>query len=57
MTCGEGVRDRVRVCDDPPPSNGGLNCEGKDQQHQRETCNDYPCTTTPAPGRAERFCN
>ncbi|KAJ8038941.1 Hemicentin-1 [Holothuria leucospilota] len=27
-SCGEGIRQRFRRCDSPPPTNGGASCEG-----------------------------
>ncbi|XP_063792751.1 hemicentin-2 [Pseudophryne corroboree] len=29
-TCGMGVQERVRLCNNPPPSNGGSPCMGRD---------------------------
>lgn len=41
VTCGRGVDMRTRRCDNPPPSNGGLECTG----HSSETreCVLPPC--------------
>lgn len=47
MTCGEGVRKRVRLCDDPPPANGGKGCAGKSEEFI--VCKKPPCLTTPLP--------
>ena len=52
-TCGTGSRLRTRHCNDPPPLNGGEECEGN--SFQRETCNDYSCTTTPTPGKSSQL--
>ncbi|XP_078604169.1 hemicentin-1-like isoform X2 [Branchiostoma floridae x Branchiostoma japonicum] len=34
VTCGKGVQTRLRKCDNPAPSYGGLPCEGSDRQTQ-----------------------
>ncbi|KAM8881275.1 SCO-spondin isoform 1-T4 [Synchiropus picturatus] len=40
--CGGGVRKRIRACSNPPPKNGGTECEGTSLQSQ--SCNTQPCT-------------
>lgn len=30
--CGQGIRSRVRTCTNPPPINGGKDCEGAGKQ-------------------------
>ncbi|XP_022081548.1 hemicentin-1-like isoform X2 [Acanthaster planci] len=41
-TCGESAfKSRRRDCDNPPPENGGLKCEGKG--HEIKLCNLDPC--------------
>lgn len=40
-TCGSGVSIQSRVCDNPPPANGGTFCIG-DRTHYK-TCNTDPC--------------
>lgn len=40
-TCGSGVSIQSRMCDNPPPANGGLFCIGKRTRYQ--TCNTEPC--------------
>ena len=32
---------RNRTCDNPPPSNGGTDCEGEAAEERK--CNDDPC--------------
>nr|XP_058953113.1 coadhesin-like [Pocillopora verrucosa] len=41
-TCGGGLKHRTRLCNSPPPSNGGKSCQGP----SRETvdCNTHPCS-------------
>ena len=40
--CGTaGTRQRMRVCDNPAPENGGNNCEGP--ATEQEDCNIIPC--------------
>lgn len=39
--CGGGIQLRFRKCDNPSPSNGGLQCIG--DSLQSATCNDHPC--------------
>ncbi|XP_019647720.1 PREDICTED: platelet endothelial aggregation receptor 1-like [Branchiostoma belcheri] len=42
VTCGIGIRSRVRVCDKPAPANGGQDCTGEDKENQ--TCDTgQPC--------------
>ncbi|XP_053328822.1 hemicentin-2 [Spea bombifrons] len=36
-TCGQGVQERVRLCNNPPPANGGRPCAGRDVDVR--TCN------------------
>ncbi|XP_062517870.1 coadhesin-like [Corticium candelabrum] len=40
-SCGGGFRLTVRQCDNPPPRNGGSNCEGTSRQF--ETCSTQCC--------------
>ncbi|XP_062597118.1 coadhesin-like [Saccostrea cucullata] len=47
-TCGGGFHMRMRSCNDPPPSHGGLPCPG--QSFQTETCNVQPCPNEIAVG-------
>lgn len=39
--CGTGVQTRIRHCDNPPPVNGGRDCEGKSLEYK--LCNTKPC--------------
>ncbi|CAD5126684.1 unnamed protein product [Dimorphilus gyrociliatus] len=39
--CGVGNRTRTRMCNNPPPSNGGKDCKG--QSIQTELCSSNPC--------------
>ena len=39
--CGTGVRKRARTCTNPPPADGGKNCEGP--LEEEEKCNIQPC--------------
>ena len=36
-------QERTRVCDNPPPSNGGATCPGSDTDTQQLTCNTQAC--------------
>ena len=45
-TCGEGQQTRRRVCDNPPASDGGADCDGV-ATNQR-TCNIIACPTNPS---------
>ncbi|XP_067156720.1 hemicentin-1 [Apteryx mantelli] len=40
-TCGKGTQSRLRLCNNPPPSNDGSRCEGSDMQTQ--VCNKRRC--------------
>ena len=41
VTCGGGVQTRLRTCTNPPPSSGGVDCQGNNLQSQ--TCNTNGC--------------
>ncbi|XP_072015024.1 A disintegrin and metalloproteinase with thrombospondin motifs 1-like [Amphiura filiformis] len=43
-TCGGGVSSRKRLCNNPPPQNGGALCEGNDAEHN--LCNRDDCATS-----------
>ena len=38
-TCGIGIQTRSRLCNNPQPSNGGLDCEGPGQEQRQ--CNTF----------------
>lgn len=40
-TCGGGVKERTRQCNNPAPKHGGSKCPGADQQVTH--CNVYRC--------------
>ncbi|XP_010131672.1 PREDICTED: LOW QUALITY PROTEIN: hemicentin-1-like, partial [Buceros rhinoceros silvestris] len=41
ITCGQGVQERVRQCNNPLPANGGRRCEGPDRDVR--SCHSKPC--------------
>ena len=41
VTCGGGVKERSRTCTNPPPSNGGNDCVGDNEE--TKSCNTEPC--------------
>ena len=41
VSCGGGVRTRIRYCDHPAPANGGSYCPGS--AYLQEPCNPTPC--------------
>ncbi|KAK7474407.1 hypothetical protein BaRGS_00034361 [Batillaria attramentaria] len=45
VACGGGVRKRHRDCNNPPPSNGGNECEG--HKYDEEECKTLPCPPVP----------
>ncbi|XP_013383271.1 uncharacterized protein LOC106153735 isoform X14 [Lingula anatina] len=46
-TCGTGAHSRTRVCDQPPPSNGGISCPGNSQEDA--SCNTFSCQAAVGP--------
>jgi len=49
VTCGDGTKSRGRICDNPEPQHGGLDCS-----EQPELGNDtetVSCTMSPCPGK------
>ncbi|XP_042661906.1 hemicentin-1 isoform X1 [Tyto alba] len=41
VTCGQGVQERVRQCNNPLPANGGRRCEGPEADVR--SCRNKPC--------------
>ncbi|NWQ77372.1 HMCN1 protein, partial [Columbina picui] len=41
VTCGQGVQERVRQCNNPVPANGGRSCEGPGTDVR--SCHNKPC--------------
>ncbi|BFZ25593.1 hypothetical protein BsWGS_28632 [Bradybaena similaris] len=41
VTCGRGVKERRRLCDNPPTSESGQRCPGRD--YDRQPCESAPC--------------
>ncbi|NWU93884.1 HMCN1 protein, partial [Upupa epops] len=41
VTCGQGIQERVRQCNNPLPANGGRRCEGPDRDVRN--CHNKPC--------------
>ena len=40
-TCGGGLHDRSRACNNPPPQHGGTECQGDNKEIR--SCNERPC--------------
>lgn len=49
-SCGAGISIQARVCDNPPPANGGSFCIGKRTRYK--TCNTDPCDSNELSFRA-----
>ncbi|XP_069890339.1 hemicentin-1 [Dipodomys merriami] len=41
VTCGKGIQKRSRLCNSPPPANGGKRCHGSDSETR--TCQNKLC--------------
>ena len=41
--CGPGIKERTRVCNDPPPQFEGADCPVDEPNTETETCNEKPC--------------
>ncbi|XP_030621020.1 hemicentin-1 [Chanos chanos] len=46
-TCGEGIQERTRLCNNPAPANGGPPCEGPDVDYRK-------CQSSLCPGESPR---
>lgn len=44
VSCGGGIKNQVRFCNEPEPAGSGADCQGPSQQ--TATCNDWICPTT-----------
>ena len=44
LTCGGGVQTRTRICTNPSPARGGVDCQGHSSQSQ--SCNTKGCPGT-----------
>ncbi|CAH3173410.1 unnamed protein product [Porites lobata] len=42
-TCGNGVKTRARLCNNPEPSSGGKACTGLGPAVEYQACNSFPC--------------
>ena len=52
-SCGSGTLSRIRLCVNPPASNGGLSCllsDGTGNRASTETLINQPCNTQACPG-------
>ena len=49
VSCGGGAKLSTRVCDNPPPSNGGDSCKGNEEESSKD------CNTQPCPGRVINY--
>ena len=45
VTCGAGIRQRLRTCTNPAPARGGAYCVGSATNTQ--TCYEQPCSSKP----------
>ena len=43
VSCGGGLRTRVRTCTNPPPQHGGNDCDGTGSSQEQELCNSQIC--------------
>ncbi len=42
--CGGGSQTHARLCNNPEPSNGGLNCSETNVEYETRDCNQNPCS-------------
>ena len=45
VTCGDGVKTRIRTCTNPPPTDGGKECVG-DSSSETSACSKTNCPGT-----------
>ena len=45
VTCGDGVKTRIRTCTNPPPADGGKECVG-DSSSETSACSKTNCPGT-----------
>ena len=45
VTCGDGVKTRIRTCTNPPPADGGKDCVG-DSSSETSACSKTNCPGT-----------
>lgn len=50
--CGPGTQSRIRKCNDPPPSNGGRDCQGDPKETRPCTGTGCPVGTRDRPGKS-----
>ena len=55
VTCGGGVANRSRLCDDPAPANGGQDCPGDTDGDGREEILDIACPGEKASNKSDCF--
>ena len=42
-SCARGKKERHRICNNPKPMHGGLDCSGLGEDHEIRNCNDFKC--------------